>query len=146
MNVWHPQAPAARSSTAPFTSLCAAPCWLSLMLPALLLKGQRPVNPCSSSSRNSGFHIWPCSWRKSPNLVVSHKKAIPHFWSSSFVFMNQLYWSSCISFERRGRNCTVLKIWVHNGMCSKDILYLLTPQIQIAFLTSSEYCRSRNYL
>lgn len=65
-------------------------------------------------------------------------------YSISFIILIALYepLSSCISFERKGKNCTVLKIRVHSGMCSKDILYLLTPQIQIASLTSSEYYRS----
>lgn len=56
---------------------------LALRLPALLLKGGQPVNPCSSSSHNSGFHIWPCSWLKSLN-----KEAISYFWSHSLLFMN----------------------------------------------------------
>lgn len=46
--------------------------------------------------------------------------------------------SSCISFERKGRNCTVLKLRVHNGMCSKDILYLLTPVLVLWFPRSWE--------
>lgn len=81
------QLPAVRSSTAHSTSLCSVPCWLGLMPPALLSTGQQPPSPCSSSSHNSGFHIWPCSWLKSPNLVVSYKEAIPYSWSSSLLFM-----------------------------------------------------------
>lgn len=52
-------------------------------------ESSQSVNPCSFSSHNSGFHIWLCSWLKSSNLsFVSHKEAMPYFWSSSLLFMN----------------------------------------------------------
>lgn len=47
-------------------------------------------------------------------------------------------------FWQEGKKLHSLKDVVHNRMCSKDILYLLTLEIQIALLTSSEYCRSWN--
>lgn len=108
MNVWHPQPPVARSPTAPFISLCLASFWLYLVLPAAHLKGEWPVNPCSSSSPISGLHIWPCPWLKCSNLPVIHKEAIPtfehpHCFLWTFI---HLYF-----FWLEGRNCTVLKIW-----------------------------------
>lgn len=72
----------------PFISLCMASFWLYLMLPAVLLKGGQPINPCLSSSSNSGLHIWPSSWLICSNLAVLHKEAIPYFWSSSLLLTN----------------------------------------------------------
>ena len=78
-----PGAPQPPSPPQPPSLLSALP---HLMLPAPLLKGERPFNHCLPSSPNSGFRIWPCSWQRSPNLVVSHREAIPYFWSS-LLFM-----------------------------------------------------------
>lgn len=113
--------------------------------------------------------IW-CSqlfyWKESSHSIPAH----PLHLSQGFIFDPVHGWSAltCLFFTKKlfytfdhhhcflwtfiqlyffwqeGKELHSLKEVVYNSMCSKDILYLLTLEILIAFLTSSEYCRSWN--
>lgn len=138
---WYRVAPQPLASSArPLAdpSPCMAPCWL--WYPQLLGADCQSLLILHMQLR---FLYLILSWLKSPNLVASHKESIPWFCPSLWLFMNLCPVTLHCSWKR-GWNCMVLKIRVHNGTCSKDIPYLNFRLLFWPLLSMADYATTYN--